>query len=88
MQLNRATFMALLAAALLWPGVAPAGPIGFNSALTLSSGEFVFREQGVLSQSGDDPSGADRDRRSIASLSVLGLLRPAARASPGWPTQS
>ena len=72
MRLSRPIFMVLLAAALLWPHRAPAGPISFNSALTLSSGEFVFREQGVLSQSGDDPSGADRDRRSIASLSVLG----------------
>lgn len=49
-----------------------AGPISFNSALTLSSNEFVFRELFVFGESGDDPSGQDRDRRGLSSLSVLG----------------
>ncbi|MEE8516349.1 MAG: transporter [Alphaproteobacteria bacterium] len=49
-----------------------AGPISFNSALTLSSKEFVFRELFVFEDSGDDPSGQDRDRHALSSLSVLG----------------
>ena len=32
----------------------------------------MFREQAVLDQSGDDPSGADRDRTAWALVSVLG----------------
>ncbi len=51
---------------------AGAGPITFNAAITLSSGEFVIRELAVLGQSGDDPSGAERERRALAAVSVLG----------------
>ncbi len=47
-------------------------PITFNTALPVAKGEFVFREQFVVAQSGDDPSGADRDRRLLAAVSVLG----------------
>ena len=47
-------------------------PITFNTALPVAKGEFVFREQFVVSQSGEDPSGADRDRTALAAISVLG----------------
>lgn len=63
---------AILAIGAALAAPAHAGPISFNSALTLSSGEFVFRELFVLDESGDDPSGQDRDRHALSSLSVLG----------------
>ena len=47
-------------------------PQTFNTALPVGTGEFVFRGQFVLDQSGDDPSGADRDRTAWALVSVLG----------------
>ena len=47
-------------------------PETFNTALPVAKGEFVFREQLVLEQSGDDPSGADRDRTAWSAVSVLG----------------
>ena len=49
-----------------------AAPQTFNTALPVAQGEFVFREQIILDQSGDDPSGADRDRTAWALVSVLG----------------
>ena len=53
-------------------GVAVSAPITFNTALPVGKGEFVFREQFVLDQSGDDPSGADRDHTAWSAVSVLG----------------
>ncbi len=47
-------------------------PITFNTALPVAEDEFVLREQFVLNQSGDDPSGADRDRTTWSVVSVLG----------------
>lgn len=76
MSIRRLSLAAAMAATLaICVGLAApvrAGPISFNSALTLSSNEFVFREMLVLDQSGDDPSGQDRDRRALSSVSVLG----------------
>lgn len=63
---------AILAFGLALAAPARAGSISFNSALTLSSNEFVFRELFVFDASGDDPSGQDRDRRALSSISVLG----------------
>ena len=57
---------------LLGAGVALGAPITFNTALPVAEGEFIFREQFVFDQSGDDPSGADRDREVFAAVSVLG----------------
>ena len=51
---------------------AQAAPQTFNTALPVAQREFVFREQIVLDQSGDDPSVADRDRTAWALVSVLG----------------
>jgi hypothetical protein len=47
-------------------------PITFNTALPVAKGEFVSRTQLIASQSGDDPSGANRDRTSRALAQVLG----------------
>ncbi len=55
-----------------WAGLAWGAPITFNTALPVAEGEFVVREQFVLNQSGDDPSGADRDRTAWSVVSVLG----------------
>ena len=63
--------LALLAIAAL-AAPAQAGPITFNSAITLSSDEFVVREQFVYDRAGDDPSGAGRERQALGSVSVLG----------------
>ena len=53
-------------------GPVQAAPLSFNTALPVGQGEFVFREQFVLDQSGDDPSTAERDRTAWALVSVLG----------------
>ena len=66
----RAYPVLLLAAGMA--GSAAAGPISFNAALTLSSNEFVVREQGVWDQSGHDPGGGSRDRLATGVDSVLG----------------
>ncbi len=55
-----------------WMGEAWSAPITFNTALPVAKSEFVFREQFIVSQSGDDPSGADQDRTAWAAVSVLG----------------
>ncbi len=49
-----------------------AGPITFNSAITLSSDEFVVREQLVYDRARDDPGGAGREREALGVVSVLG----------------
>ena len=55
-----------------WAVTAKAAPQSFNTALPVAQDEFVFREQFVLDQSGDDPGAADRDRTAWALVSVLG----------------
>ncbi len=59
-------------AAINWMNAASSAPITFNTALPVAKGEFVAREQWIINESGDDPSGADRDRTSRAVASVLG----------------
>lgn len=49
-----------------------AAPITFNTALPVGKGEFVLREQVIISQSGDDPGGTNRDATARALVSVLG----------------
>ena len=51
---------------------AQAAPITTNTALPVARGEFIFREQGIFNQSGDDPSTANRDHYVASSVSVLG----------------
>ena len=55
-----------------------AAPITFNTALPVASGEFLARQQFIVNQSGDDPSGLNRDRTAKTSVTVLGY-----GASPG-----
>ena len=54
------------------PEISSAAPQTFNTALPVAQGEFVFREQFVLDQSGNDPAGTDRDRTAKSAISVLG----------------
>lgn len=51
---------------------ASAAPLTSNTALPVATGEFVFREQAIFDRSGDDPSGAGRDREALAFVSALG----------------
>ncbi len=55
-----------------WTDQVHSAPITFNTALPVAKGEFLFREQLIVDQSGDDPGGASRDRRALAAVSVLG----------------
>jgi len=48
-------------------------PITFNTALPVAKGEFVFREQFVISQSGHAPSATHQDRTVWSAVSVLGF---------------
>ncbi len=50
---------------------AAAAPITFNTALPVGKGEFVNREQLVLTRSGKDPSEMDRKIKGSALVSVL-----------------
>lgn len=54
------------------PGWVGAAPITFNTALPVAAGEFVFREQIRWLRSDDDPSGADRELRALAAITLLG----------------
>ncbi len=47
-------------------------PVTFNTALPVAKGEFVFREQFIVNQSGTDPAAVDRDRSAWSAVSVLG----------------
>jgi hypothetical protein len=47
-------------------------PVTFNTALPVGGGEFIARELVVVSESGKDPSGANRDRSATSFVSVLG----------------
>ncbi len=62
----------LVISTLSWTAPVEPAPITFNTALPVAEGEFIVRAQFIVSQSGDDPSGADRDRKAKAALSVLG----------------
>ncbi len=64
--------VAAVLASCIWTAAAWGAPQTFNTALPVAKGEFVFREQTVLEQSGDDPSGAERDRTAWSANSVLG----------------
>ena len=47
-----------------------AAPITFNTALPVGKGEFIIRQQFMLMQSGDDKSGANRNRREYRSMTA------------------
>jgi Putative MetA-pathway of phenol degradation len=71
-QFPKALSLVIIMGIVGWNDDAWSGPITFNSAIGLAENEFVNREQVVLNQSGDDPSGSDRDRTSQQIISVLG----------------
>lgn len=48
-----------------------AAPITFNTALPVAKEEFLFRQQFIVMKSGDDPSGAQRDRTETMSATTL-----------------
>ncbi len=52
-------------------GSALAAPITFNTALPVAKEEFLFRQQFIVMQSGNDPSGARRDRTETISATTL-----------------
>jgi hypothetical protein len=56
---------------LLTPALAVAGPITFNTALPVSAGEFILREQVQLLRSTRDPSPLNQNLRVLAVPSVL-----------------
>ncbi len=62
----------VMMAGCLCAGSVAAAPLTFNTALPVATGEFVFREQFVLDQSGPDPSASARDQQAMSALSVLG----------------
>jgi len=64
-----AILLAILTGSLAWP--AWSAPITFNTALPVAKGEYLFREQLIINQSGNDPSTLDRDRTAKAAVSVL-----------------
>ncbi len=51
---------------------AHAAPITFNTALPVSKGEIILREQLIVSQSSDSLRGVDRDVTVIKGVSVIG----------------
>ncbi len=69
---NRQSVFALTVYALSWSAFTHAAPITFNTALPVAEGEFLIREQLIVSQSGDDPSGANRDRTAITAVTAIG----------------
>jgi len=47
-------------------------PITFNTALPVAEAEYIFREQLVISQSGNDPSGVNRNRTEVTAITAMG----------------
>lgn len=68
----RGPIVALTVSTLLSPALTNAAPITFNTALPVAKGEFLIREQFIVNQSGNDPSGANRDRTEITAVTALG----------------
>ena len=57
---------------LMLAATAQAAPISTNTALPVAKGEYIFRQQFIFNQSGDDPSGLDRDHQVSIAATVLG----------------
>jgi outer membrane putative beta-barrel porin/alpha-amylase len=72
LQFQKALSLVIIMGIVGWHNDVWSGPITFNSAIGLAENEFVLREQIVLNQSSNDPSGVDRDRTSQQIVSVLG----------------
>ncbi len=61
-----------IAVGILTAGSAWGAPVTFNTALPVGGGEFVARGMVVMSQSGEDPAGTDRDHSATSLVTVLG----------------
>ena len=64
--------LAVVLAAFMWANAAWCAPITFNTALPVARGNFVLREQLLLTRLGDDPSGANREVEVLGAVSALG----------------
>ena len=64
--------LAVVLAAFMWANAAWGAPITFNTALPVARGNFVLREQLLLTRLGDDPSGANREVEVLGAVSALG----------------
>lgn len=64
--------LGIIVSTMCWNPVTWSAPLTFNTALPVAKDEFVSRAQFVLDQSGNDPSGANRDRRVQAGVLALG----------------
>ena len=71
-RLPKLAFLSAVLTALAWADVARGAPITFNTALPVSKGHFVFREQFLFRRSGDDPSSANREVDVFGLVSALG----------------
>jgi len=50
---------------------AKAAPITFNTALPVAKDEYLFRQQFILNQSGDDPGNLNRDRTALTAVTTF-----------------
>jgi len=57
---------------IMMASVIQAAPITFNTALPVSKGEYLVREQLILNQSGNDPSTTNRKRTETVAATAVG----------------
>ncbi len=67
----RIKILALAVFSIAQSGIAVAAPLTFNTALPVSKGAYILREQFIVTKSSEDPSGAGRDRTELSVLSTL-----------------
>lgn len=70
---NRCRMLLYVSALAAASPAAFAAPITFNTALPVSKGEIILREQFIVSQSSDSFGGIERDVTVIKGVSVLGF---------------
>lgn len=63
--------LALAALGIFQSSTVIAAPLTFNTALPVSKGEYILREQFVVNKSSDDPSSENRDRTELSIVSTL-----------------
>lgn len=70
--MRHAIALASIAVGIVAASTAGGAPVTFNTALPVGGGEFVARGMLVVSESGDDPSGAERDHKGTSTIAVIG----------------
>ncbi len=70
--MNRMKSAILAGLAITYSVSLSAAPITFNTALPVGKGEFLFRQQLVVNQSGDDPGTTNRDRTEQSYVTAMG----------------